>query len=75
VSYNWIMSVDVDSESFKIARRYMIRLRKDDFDDAHALATFAATAGVRIDQFRQDFEHVVDDEPSPIHLHVPSQKP
>ncbi len=60
--------VDINSEAYKIARRYMIRLRKDDFDDPHALAKFAAVAGVSIDQFREAFEYLVENEPSPIHL-------
>ena len=33
------------STRYAIARRYMIRLRRDDFDDPHELAKFAATAG------------------------------
>ena len=36
--------VDVDSTRYAIARRYMIRLRRDDFEDPHELAKLAATA-------------------------------
>src|SRR5919106_1145346 len=36
--------VNVGSTRYAIARRYMIRLRRDDFEDPHELAKFAATA-------------------------------
>ena len=36
--------VDIHSTRYAIARRYMIRLRRDDFEDPHELAKFAATA-------------------------------
>ena len=36
--------VDIHSTRYAIARRYMIRLRRDDFEDEHELARFAATA-------------------------------
>ena len=38
--------VDIHSTRYAIARRYMIRLRRDDFDDPHELAKFAATVGL-----------------------------
>jgi len=38
--------VDIHSTRYSIARRYMIRLRRDDFEDPHELAKFAATAGI-----------------------------
>jgi 6-phosphofructokinase len=62
--------VDVTAERYRIARRYMLRLRKDDFNDPHALAKFAAVAGIGLDQFRAEFEYLVEDEPPPIHLTV-----
>ena len=36
--------VDIASTRYAIARRYMIRLRRDDFEDPHELAKLAATA-------------------------------
>ena len=36
--------VDITSTRYAIARRYMIRLRRDDFDDPHELAKLATTA-------------------------------
>jgi ATP-dependent phosphofructokinase / diphosphate-dependent phosphofructokinase len=58
--------VDTHSTRYAIARRYMIRLRRDDFDDPHELAKFAATAGVSLEEFRRQFEYLVDYEPPPL---------
>ena len=49
--------VDINSTRYAIARRYMIRLRRDDFEDPHELAKFAATAGVSREEFRSQFEY------------------
>ena len=58
--------VDVHSTRYAIARRYMLRLRRDDFNDAHELAKFAATAGLSLEEFRSQFEYLVQYEPPPL---------
>jgi 6-phosphofructokinase 1 len=58
--------VDINSTRYAIARRYMLRLRRDDFEDPHELARFAATAGVSLEEFRRQFEYLVEDEPPPL---------
>jgi 6-phosphofructokinase 1 len=58
--------VDTHSTRYAIARRYMIRLRRDDFDDPHELAKFAATVGIPLEEFRKQFEYLVNDEPPPL---------
>ena len=58
-----IRLVDTHSTRYAIARRYMIRLRRDDFDDPHELAKFAATAGLSLQAFREQFEYLIDAEP------------
>ena len=58
--------VDVASTRYAIARRYMIRLRKDDFDDPHALARLASTVGLSQDDFKREFEYLVAAEPPPL---------
>jgi ATP-dependent phosphofructokinase / diphosphate-dependent phosphofructokinase len=63
-----VRMVDVHSTRYAIARRYMIRLRRDDFDDPHELAKFAASAGQSLQQFRDEFEYLVRDEPPPLVL-------
>jgi ATP-dependent phosphofructokinase / diphosphate-dependent phosphofructokinase len=55
--------VDTSSIRYAIARRYMIRLRRDDFEDAHELAKFAATVRMSLDEFRQQFEYLIEYEP------------
>ena len=55
--------VDIHSTRYAIARRYMIRLRRDDFEDPHELAKFAATTGVSLQEFRAEFEYLIEAEP------------
>jgi len=54
-----VRMVDIGSQSYQIARQYMIRLTKDDFDDAAALARCAALTGLSPEAFKQRFEPVV----------------
>jgi 6-phosphofructokinase 1 len=61
-----IRLVDINSARYAIARRYMLRLRRDDFDDPHELARFAATAGVSLEEFRRQFAYLVEAEPPPL---------
>ena len=60
-----VRMVDIASTRYAIARRYMIRLRRDDFEDPHELAKLAATAGMSLDDFRRQFEHLIANEPPP----------
>jgi 6-phosphofructokinase 1 len=60
--------VDIHSTRYAIARRYMIRLRRDDFEDAHLLARYAATAGVSLADFRKRFDYLIEDEPPALQL-------
>jgi 6-phosphofructokinase len=55
--------VDIASTRYAIARRYMIRVRRDDFENPHELAKFAASAHMSLDDFRAEFEYLVDNEP------------
>ncbi len=66
-----VRMVDVHSTRYGIARRYMIRLRRDDFEDPHELAKFAATAGISLQEFRRQFEYLIEDEPPPLGLTTP----
>ncbi len=60
--------VDIHSERYKIARRYMIRIRRDDFTNPSLLAKLAATAHMSVDDFRNRFEPLTRDEPPPLVL-------
>ena len=36
---------------------------RDDFEDSHELAKFAATVGLNLDEFCREFQYLVEDEP------------
>ena len=57
-----VRAVDVDSTRYQIAKRYMIRLRKEDFDDPHDLAKLAAIAHCSADEFRAKYAYLTADE-------------
>jgi 6-phosphofructokinase 1 len=63
--------VDIHSTRYAIARRYMIRLRRDDFEQPGLLEQFAATAGISVDEFRRRFEYLVQNELPPLTLAGP----
>lgn len=56
-----IRTVDLDSYSYSVARAYMIRLEKTDFESPDTLAALAAQAKMTPQQFRDRYEHVVSD--------------
>ena len=47
--------VDVDTESYRVARDYMVRLEAKDFEDPAWVARLAAAAGLEPDAFREHF--------------------
>jgi 6-phosphofructokinase 1 len=51
--------VNVDGEAYECARRYMIRLEPQDFQDVQRLTRLAAAAGMTAEQFRQRFGYLV----------------
>ena len=63
-----VRTVDIGSTRYAIARRYMMRLRRDDFDNPQRLAGLAQTAGLPPEAFRKRFEYVVEHEPPPLVL-------
>jgi ATP-dependent phosphofructokinase / diphosphate-dependent phosphofructokinase len=58
--------VNIHSTRYAIARRYMIRLRRDDFEDPHTLAKLASSMHLSEEEFRRQFEHLVAAEPPPL---------
>jgi len=64
--------VDVSSTRYRIARRYMLRLRRDDFEDAYELAKIAGVTGLTLDEFRQEFEYLIGAEPPQLKLDLQS---
>ena len=55
--------VNLRSYSYNVARSYMIRLEKCDFENEKTLAAMAAQAGLSVEEFRDKFKHVVDISP------------
>ncbi|NUR52818.1 MAG: 6-phosphofructokinase [Acidobacteria bacterium] len=53
-----VRSVDLGSTRYAIARRYMLRLSKEDFDDPHDLAKLATIAHMNVDEFKQQFGYL-----------------
>ena len=51
--------VDVDSETYECARRYMIRLEKSDFADPARLKALADVVKMAPEQFAQRFDYLV----------------
>ncbi|HTQ02961.1 MAG TPA: diphosphate--fructose-6-phosphate 1-phosphotransferase [Polyangiaceae bacterium] len=66
-----VRMVDVDTESYKIARRYMIRLRKDDFEDEKQLERLAKTSKLAPAEFRKRFSYLVEREAPPLAFNYP----
>lgn len=57
-----VRMVDPSSETFYIARRYMLRLNEGDFEDPHELAKFAATCGLSLDKFKEQFYYLIEND-------------
>lgn len=57
-----VRMIDPSSESFYIARKYMLRLNKTDFEDPHELAKLAATAHLSIDDFKKKFYYLIEND-------------
>lgn len=58
-----VRMVDVTSDRYMIARRYMLRLRGDDFEDPSELAKFASVLGISLEAFEAQFRYLVEHEP------------
>jgi 6-phosphofructokinase len=67
-----VRMVDVRSTRYAIARRYMIRLRRDDFEDARTLERLAVVTGMSVSEFRRQFEPLTEDEPPALDLLHPT---
>jgi 6-phosphofructokinase 1 len=64
--------VDVQSEHYRIARQYMVRLNRPDFADRQTLEALARAAKLEPEQFRAQFGHVVEHEQQPVRLRAVS---
>jgi len=55
-----VRRVDVDSDYYKVAREYMIRIERDDIDDPKRLAQLALVASTTPDAFKQQFGYLAE---------------
>lgn len=58
-----VRMVDIDSDRYRIARSFMLRLKREDFDNPQQLSRLAAAAKLSEEAFREQFFHLVKDEP------------
>jgi 6-phosphofructokinase 1 len=63
-----VRRVDVNSTRYAIARRYMIRLRRDDLEDQDRLARLTMVSGLSAAAFRERFGPMVAHEPPSLQL-------
>lgn len=54
-----VREVDTNSLSFQIAKEYMIRLEKSDFEDPEMLKKLASAAHISSEEFKKQFEYTV----------------
>ena len=59
-----VREVDIDSDSYRVARRYMTRLESQDFQDEKTLARLAVIGNLDADEFVERFKYVTEDPPS-----------
>jgi 6-phosphofructokinase 1 len=63
-----VRRVNIRSERYAIGRSYMIRLKREDFQDAHETAKLAAICGVSLEEFKGEFEYLMAQEPTRLKL-------
>ncbi|MCP9451820.1 MAG: 6-phosphofructokinase [Nitrospira sp.] len=54
-----VRMVDTESQSYRIARQYMIRLTADDLNDAQMVSRYAALTGLSVETFQEWFAKTV----------------
>jgi 6-phosphofructokinase 1 len=59
-----IRMVDVASEHYRVAREYMIRLRRRDFQDEGILAGLAGAARMEVGEFVNRFGPIIESDPT-----------
>jgi ATP-dependent phosphofructokinase / diphosphate-dependent phosphofructokinase len=55
-----VRMVDLNTESYEVARNYMIRLEREDFEESAQLQRLADAARMTTDAFRERFEYLVE---------------
>jgi len=55
--------VDVNSDSYQVARKYMIRLEKTDFDEVKNVARLALIGNMTTEEFEDKYKYLINDPP------------
>jgi 6-phosphofructokinase 1 len=55
--------VDIDSDSYKVARKYMIRLESEDFIEKRNIARLATIGNMKAEEFENRFRYLTNDPP------------
>ncbi len=55
--------MDVDSDSYQVARRYMIRLERSDFEEIKNVARLALIGNMKTEEFIEKFKYLINDPP------------
>jgi 6-phosphofructokinase len=58
-----IREVDIDSDSYKVARHYMIRIEESDFADPRTVARLATAGKMSVEEFEKRFRYLTKDPP------------
>jgi len=58
-----IRQVDIDSDSYRVARHYMIRLERGDFEDPNEVQRLAMAAKLPVEEFEARFRYLTEDPP------------
>ena len=57
-----VRMVQIGSEYYHIARRYMLRLQKTDFENKQEVAKYAAVCGLEPEAFKKEFSYLVEND-------------
>ncbi|MDD5089012.1 MAG: diphosphate--fructose-6-phosphate 1-phosphotransferase [bacterium] len=58
-----IRQVDIDSDSYKVARQYMVRLEAEDFAEVKTTARLALIGKLSKEEFEHRFKYLINDPP------------
>jgi 6-phosphofructokinase len=61
-----VRMVDTESDRYKIARSYMLRLKRSDFESRADLERLAQVAHCSVERFVEQFARLVESEPEPM---------
>lgn len=56
--------VDVDSDGYKVARKYMIRMENNDFEEVKNIARLALIGNMKTEEFIDKFQYLTNDPPT-----------